>query len=446
LSDLRSILVTVKIRPTHIPQLKASRPQALSALPLDRWESHTRPEALPRYAGQVSPLGLRSPSLAQAHIEGLHQRLALAPEVLAQRRQLMTTCASRFLRVNPSLFWRDVEGPFRQLSRLLPNECPKMQVIGDVHLGNFGTFRGPKGQTLWGLNDYDMAGPGRPEHDLGRLAASLVLMGQEAGLERTQMRELLMSLGRAYMEGIRKSAQDHRPENQAGLSLAESKGVVRQQIEKNRARTQTELLAEFAVPDAARLKRNSKLKECSQEEVSWLKEFFAEYQAKKGTSYELLDGARRLGSGGSTFGLDRYYLLLRSGTELPILLDLKQELEPRSGNLFESMKVLGGTPDPAMAVFRQGSKTYLVREREREKSDFQPTHLKEPEWRDWVKQAGTALSRSHAHQRGAASALQNWLGSQDDKLLERLQDFAFIYARQVRADWQHYQQMHPSAS
>ncbi len=63
-----------------------------------------------------------------------------------------------FFRSNPALFhWDFRDGAFRD-SRLFPRPEPKILTLGDPHFGNFGSFKGPDGKAVWGLNDYDQVG------------------------------------------------------------------------------------------------------------------------------------------------------------------------------------------------------------------------------------------------------------------------------------------------
>ncbi|GBQ29196.1 DUF2252 domain-containing protein [Gluconacetobacter sacchari] len=75
---------------------------------------------------------------------------------------------------------------------------PRVQACGDCHLANFGAYASPEGAPVFDINDFDETLPAPFEWDIKRLAASLVLAGQEAGLSDGAARELAVRAARAY--------------------------------------------------------------------------------------------------------------------------------------------------------------------------------------------------------------------------------------------------------
>ena len=66
-------------------------------------------------------------------------------------------------------------------SQRFPDVCqeldsaPMVRAVGDVHVGNFGTWPDGEGRLRWGLNDFDEAGWMPLTNDLTRLATSALL-------------------------------------------------------------------------------------------------------------------------------------------------------------------------------------------------------------------------------------------------------------------------------
>ena len=50
--------------------------------------------------------------------------------------------------------------------------APQVLAVGDLHIENFGTWRDAEGRLVWGVNDFDEAGPLPYTNDLVRLATS----------------------------------------------------------------------------------------------------------------------------------------------------------------------------------------------------------------------------------------------------------------------------------
>ena len=79
-----------------------------------------------------------------------------------------------------------------------------VQLCGDAHLSNFGSFRAPDRRLLFGLNDFDETLPGPFDWDLKRLVASFAVAGRDRGFD-TGQRE---SVNRAVASGYRLAMLD----------------------------------------------------------------------------------------------------------------------------------------------------------------------------------------------------------------------------------------------
>ncbi|CAN0334770.1 unnamed protein product, partial [Phaeothamnion confervicola] len=162
---------------------------------------------------------------------------------------------------------------------------------------------------------------------------------------------------------------------------------------------------------------------------------------------KVLDMAAKLESGGSTYGLHRYYVLAEATQgAAPVILEVKQELptapESASGDLstasaqhiYDGMSGMGLTVSPMMAPATMNGTAYLVREREREKGALDMNTLDLDDWKAVAEQAGMVLARNQSHQAGAAKAVSKWVGDDGDTLVTNLQNWAQKYARQTRED------------
>jgi len=398
----------------------------------------------------VSPL--REPEEAVEIVNRFNQELHFEPDVLRRRQEITVSSPAKFFRVNPALFYDDVLGVYFPMSNLLDREAPPIIIAGDCHLGNLGTMRAADGSTFWGVNDFDMAGRGSPEDDLERMATSLVLMSQGGPLSDADLLRLIDDLASAYLKELSIRAQQG-PAKLAGLSLGEARGDVAQLISERSQVNQQQMLGKIAEPDGRRFLRTKELVELGPEEHRVVKGVISQYERTQGSTPELkrplqvLDIARKTDSGGSTYGLKRYYLLVEASEGPPRVLELKQELptapELSTGNpqsasaqhIFSSMAALGGTFDPMMASAQMEGDAYYIRERHREKASLAPGEFRTlQQWQDLVQQAAVALARAHAHQPGVARSICDWVGPDQDLLIRRLQSFSLTYARQTELD------------
>ena len=100
----------------------------------------------------------------------LSARTTLLPPDIRAKHQAMVQGAFPFLRAT---FYRWVQ----LWPKLCPDlaQAPRVLAIGDLHLENFGTWRDIEGRLIWGVNDFDEAGPMPYTIDLVRLATSAIV-------------------------------------------------------------------------------------------------------------------------------------------------------------------------------------------------------------------------------------------------------------------------------
>jgi len=87
-----------------------------------------------------------------------------------------------------------------------PSTALEVQLCGDAHLSNFGTFASPERDLLFDLNDFDETLPGPWEWDVKRLAASFVIAAKDLGFDEDDGRELAEDSVRSYREVMQKFA------------------------------------------------------------------------------------------------------------------------------------------------------------------------------------------------------------------------------------------------
>ena len=76
----------------------------------------------------------------------------------------------------------------------------RVQLCGDAHVSNFGTYASPERTLLFGITDFDETLPGAFEWDVKRLAASIAVAGRDQGFTRAACREAALTAARTYHE------------------------------------------------------------------------------------------------------------------------------------------------------------------------------------------------------------------------------------------------------
>ncbi len=78
-----------------------------------------------------------------------------------------------------------------------------VQLCGDAHLSNFGTFESPERRLIFDVNDFDETIPGPFEWDLKRLAASIEVAARDRDFERSTRRSMVAQASCSYRAAMR---------------------------------------------------------------------------------------------------------------------------------------------------------------------------------------------------------------------------------------------------
>src|SRR5437870_8412592 len=84
----------------------------------------------------------------------------------------------------------------------LPHSNLNVQLCGDAHVQNLGSFATPDGKLVFDLNDFDETIRGPWEWDVKRMATSIVLAGQETGHDRSGCRDAAEMFAESYCRSM----------------------------------------------------------------------------------------------------------------------------------------------------------------------------------------------------------------------------------------------------
>jgi uncharacterized protein (DUF2252 family) len=252
----------------------------------------------------------------------LHTRQILAQNAGRDFDRLSLKCA---------LLHRDLFSFFRGTNPLflqfLPRghalfNAPCILICGDLHLENFGAFKGDNRLCYFDVNDFDDACLAPFTLDIVRFVASIKVAAHGLGLTRTQSKTLVRHFFKAYLHSIR----DGKP-RWLERSLAE--GVFRTLLRRAANRTRRGLLERFTkLKSGERRIRNDGVRALRTDSPQRrrLRQLLGKFAVPgAGRSFfKLLDAARRIAGNGS-LGLQRYILLVRGrgSPDQNFALDLK---------------------------------------------------------------------------------------------------------------------------
>ena len=237
------------------------------------------------------------------------------PELLTLKYQTMRQNAFAFLRGTCHLFYED----FPANSPL--NIAPPVWICGDLHLENFGSYKGNDRLVYFDINDFDEAVLAPCTWDLARFLTALLVAGHSLAIDPTDAQALCQNVLTAYTRVLAKG--------QVGMVNRDTAtGLVKELLESLKQRKRKEFLDKRTkkVGKVRQLLLNERARPIAQtqrDKIAALLETWATKQ-KKPKFFRLLDAAYRVAGTGS-LGLERYIVLVE-GNGSPngnYLLDLK---------------------------------------------------------------------------------------------------------------------------
>ncbi|HXJ39935.1 MAG TPA: DUF2252 family protein [Bryobacteraceae bacterium] len=242
------------------------------------------------------------------------------PDRLALKYAAMRADAFGFLRGTCSLYYKDLD------YSALP-AAPVVWCCGDLHLQNFGTYKGQNRLTYFDLNDFDEACLAPASWDLVRLLSSVIVAGSVFGMdERT-----VDSLNGAFLTGYRTALS----QGKAGwVERATSNGWIRALLLRLKKRTRRKFLATRTMLSRGQrslILDGRRALPLDKGQRSMLRDFMSDFasQQPEPEFFHFIDAARRIAGTGS-LGLERFAVLVqgRGSPDGNFLLDLKLQPGP----------------------------------------------------------------------------------------------------------------------
>ena len=254
-------------------------------------------------------------------------------ERLQLKFQKMRVDAFSFLRGTCHLFYN------RLTEIKLVKSAPIVWVCGDLHLENFGSYKGGNRLAYFDLNDFDEAALAPASWDLVRILTSLIVGADSLSIRLPEAKKLcalfLNSYGSALSQG-----KAYWIENET------AQGLIRDLLESLQSRQRARFIRTRTASQgpACALKIDGKktlaVTEGQRAAVMAFMRRFAKTQPQP-KFFQVLDVARRI-AGTGTLGVQRYVILVEGKGSIGghYLLDLKQSLGSCVAPHFESLQPL----------------------------------------------------------------------------------------------------------
>ena len=238
------------------------------------------------------------------------------PERLRLKYEALCSGAFRFLRGTCHLFYEDWP------TRSPLNSAPRTWISGDLHLENFGSYKGDDRIIYFDINDFDEAVLAPCTFELARFATSVLLGAQDFGAGTSQCTELARQFLDAYAGALGRGKARR-------VERLVAEGMVRELLDALLLRTRRQLLDRRTERRGARrrLKLGKRALPASPQQRRAVTAFLASYARSQQSPafFRVLDVARRVAGTGS-LGVQRYVVLVegKGSPDDNYLLDLKE--------------------------------------------------------------------------------------------------------------------------
>lgn len=339
-------------------------------------------------------------------LEDHEHRIRSSPEAVKTKFEKLEKSPFHFFRGTGLLFYRDLAGYDTHLPRVL--------ALGDVHPENFGVMPSIDDTPIFGVNDFDEACYAPFTFDLRRGAVGFDLGARAAGVDKKKKRKkIVRAFLRGYFVGLADFARDDR-ELQHQFRIDNSPKIIKKLLK--RARTAREaFLAKLLDPETGRFAPSKDIVPQSSQ-TARIAEALQKYEEdndeiERGT-LEVLDVARRRGSGTASLGLPRWWVLVDDKSapdEAPRVLELKRSRvsaldglvgdgrdEREAVRVVESHDVhlVGG--DRFFGHVELEGESFMVRERSPLKDAYDVDDFDYAGLKNYARVCGWALAQAHA--------------------------------------------------
>jgi uncharacterized protein (DUF2252 family) len=362
------------------------------------------------------------------------------------------------MKVSPFAFFRGAVSIMAADLGRLPSSCLNVQLCGDAHVQNLGSFATPDGKLVFDLNDFDETIRGPWEWDVKRMAASIVLAGQEASHNRSECRDAAETFVESYCRSIIEFSQVPilqvaRHQIRREKHIQPIHAALRQ---SERARP-LDLLMKLTEPDSHGQPRFRDLRPLfwrirghqAKEILGVLGSYRKSLAPERRHLFDLFRaidvGFKVVGTG--SVGLRDYVVLFEgNGVEDPMFLQIKQEVRSAYADFLpepalhhqgrraaEGQRAIQPISDLLLGWTTIGNHHYLVRQLNDHKGSIDLQKLRGAGLKSLARVAGELLARGHARS-GDACEISGYCGS-GVKMAKALRDFACEYADQTEADY-----------
>jgi uncharacterized protein (DUF2252 family) len=370
--------------------------------------------------------------------------------ILALKYAKLRKSAFAFFRGTCHLFYQDLP------QQSIATPAPLVWICGDLHLENFGTYKGDDREIYFGINDFDEGALAPCTWDVLRLLTSIFLAADSLSLDLVAAKKLARTYLSHYVNTLKLGKSEIIIEMNAD-------GIVKALLTELTQRKRRDLLAERTeiTENRRHLKFDaSKILSISAQRTNCVTRAIEDWAQTQPNPdfYEVLDVGFRVAGTGS-LGLDRYLILVtgKGSPDRNYLLDFKQQplsaLQPylatqptwtnQATRVMQIQQLVQSAPPALTAAIEFDSNSYLLRELQptQDKINLKPDEITPTQLEQLIVTMARVTASAHVHgsgKFGAASATELIAFGYDLTWQQDLLNYARNYARQVELDYQSY--------
>jgi hypothetical protein len=331
--------------------------------------------------------------------------------------------------------------------------APEGLIVGDLHLDNFGAYRGSSGGLVFDVNDFDDVGFGPLDFDLKRLCTSALLVPGLPAAARLQTAE---ALARSWADGlvrlggrfpVRAYDGDKAEEPVKALLEEHGKRAAAALLEKVAPSSGHKRFGPCGEPARA-VHSSAHFRKLVEEALLDYRRSLEQLKADlHGGDWEPLDVVYRFKGTGS-LGRLRFQALLGQG-DARLVVEIKEARpsaldeargKPAAGERARmqaaSIRRLQGDPWPYVAGMHLGKWSALARSIQPEEEKLAAAELaKSHDLVGYARQCGEVLARLHVRESAPLMFSADW---KIDEAAEGAVEFARAYAKVVESDYDAY--------
>jgi len=351
----------------------------------------------------------------------------------------------RFFRGTCQLF-------YQELMQLYPFPAsPVVWACGDLHIENFGSYKGSNRLVYFDLNDFDESLMAPALWEICRLTASVQVAANEAGFSKTEKRDLLHTLINSYSQTLQKG----KP---VVIEKGAARGIIRKLFTKVADRKEMDLVKKRTDQDnPGKLLISETLFALEKKERKSIINSFDEWLvANAHHDVKVLDAGFRIAGTGS-IGVKRYILLLARTGDTPkkLLIDMKQAMPSAAARytntpqplwkndadrIISIQEMMEHVSPAFLSSFQYADNWFVIKELQptADKVNFFQT-IREATWmRHYLADLGTLTASAQLRsggRKGSATADELCAFAANNNWQAILADWSETYAEQVKKDY-----------